>query len=204
MPVLPNLAPQVDAAFVAAGAALLVALVQFWLSRRQLREVENLKGELARRKDVEAEYLKRYLESVTVGHDALLSGYKAYLSSVQALRDRVARVKSRPESFAADRLAEELNSQAEEVSNAFGALDMHLRDDERRMAHTLKNACFDLVDCSLTFHRMRSAGMAQAGVALRLQQSEQKVRSIHQELRQRAVQAVGSYVESLRYDSATP
>ncbi|HEX2208411.1 MAG TPA: hypothetical protein VHG93_12065 [Longimicrobium sp.] len=191
--------PQVLAALIAAIAALVVAGLQLATNRRQARSLEQMRFQLSQRKDMEAEYLKRYLESVIDGRTQEITSYRKILQAVQSLRDYTRQVRARPGSFVTKRLQDEIQALGATVSTALGEAQIYLPPEDFTIAHRLKNACLNLADQLITWHHSHeNAILEEDAPEHSLGTAEQDVKQLQSELRARAIRAVRSLTDSLR------
>ncbi|MGD0498066.1 MAG: hypothetical protein ABSC23_06485 [Bryobacteraceae bacterium] len=136
--------PPIIAAFIAAGVALGVALIQLFGQRKQARTLETLKLQLEKQKTEHSEYLKTYLKMRIDGQERQLQAFKGILQSVQLLRDKIKGVLLDPGAFDGNLLSREIKTLAERVAASYAENQIHLPEEDRVIAHSLKNECLRL------------------------------------------------------------
>jgi hypothetical protein len=178
---------QVLTALIAAIAALLLAIIQALINRRNTQQIETLRSQLEHQRESSSEYLKNYLQFVIEGKEHELQAFKELLQCVQALRDKIRHVMEYPKSYDARVLHEEISALSDDVLKCFGRNQAHFSQGDMKEAHNLKTKCKIMAD-ELLVHLEGFAG--------------QQIALLQNNFRERAFAATKVFMESLSQETS--
>jgi hypothetical protein len=194
---------QIVVALIAAFSALVLAVFQYLTQRKNTRVLEELKASLDRDKTEHAEYLKAYLNLLIEGKEQRFQAFKLLLQHLQAIRDKIRRVLSQPESYSKNLLRQELGDAVEQVVRAYSENQIHLVDDDRHLAHSIKNRCLMISEEFVRYASLPKGSPEVRTILESIAVHEKALGEMQAALRASAIRANEALVDSFRNHTAS-
>jgi wyosine [tRNA(Phe)-imidazoG37] synthetase (radical SAM superfamily) len=189
--------PKVLTALIAALASLAIAVYQSIARRREVLAIEELKSSLEQERELQGEYLARYLEYVMEGKEHELTAFREMLQHVQALREKIRTVTHPSYSHDAGELAKELRQLAEAIATCFASNQTYFSEANWKQAHTLKNKSSALAGEFSDYLATVPRGEALT-VPSHVTDREKELAALQHEFRDSAFSAARAFSDSLR------
>jgi hypothetical protein len=186
---------QVLVALIAAISALIVAIFQFVSQRRAAKDLERVKASLDKQKSESIEYFKTYLGMLTDGAEQRLLAFKNIIQATQLLRDKVRRFAHHQGAYSAPLYKRDIAELVESVTHTYSESLIYLEENERVVAHNLKNACRDLSDAFQNHHEHSPLADAELAEVIR---REKQIADLQTDLRTLAHLANSAFINSLK------
>ena len=197
-----NEAP-VLAALIAAFSALLIAVVQFFMQRRQSTSIEELRARLAQQGASQSKYLETYLNLLIEGRQQQSQAYAALLQGIQLLRDFMRNFLGQPESYDPDAISSQISEQANSILMIYSANQLNLGDEGRRVGHEAKNLARDAARAFEGFRQTFEPNSEPVEQLTEIREIETLLGESQTRLRQLAFEANRAIVRALEAGNAT-
>lgn len=191
---------EVTVALITGTIALIVSLAQIVSGRKQSREIEILKSELAKKSQSSSEFLRQYLESMVDGREREIQAFREMLRHIQKVREVVREAIADPQSASTSQYQAEIQQHRNAMLDAFAEHQTHFKQRDFELVHAIKNDATRMLSILLDKIRNGVSSDTSAPFA-ELSELENNVCVQQAALRRRASDAASALISSLQEGS---
>lgn len=193
---LPELDVKITISLITAISSMLIAIYTNVRSRGTSQELARLTADLDRHRETTLLYMKAYLALEIEERNRALNAFAEYLKHIQIFREKVRRVMGHPDSYSTHVLAEEIAEIREGILNSYATNQMYLNgddlEDDRTLAHSLKNESCELGEILPVYVETRDMGVFQE-----IERRHNAVETMQARLRNCAIRCANSVVDDI-------